>query len=186
MSLEEFGYRDELRRALTLRDLVIYGMIFMVPIAPFGVYGFVWNDAKGMVPMAYLVGLVGMVFTALSYAAMSRAFPLAGSVYTYARRGLHEAAGFLSGWLILLDYMLVPSLLYLISAVALRPLVPGRPGVGMARRIHRLQRRGQSDRDRIHGPPQPTHAGAGARDARGVPGDGDATPCTAAAKGRAA
>ncbi len=101
MSLEEFGYREELRRALTLRDLVIYGaMIFMVPIAPFGVYGFVWNDAKGMVPMAYLVGLVGMVFTALSYAAMSRAFPLAGSVYTYARRGLHEAAGFLSGWLI--------------------------------------------------------------------------------------
>ena len=127
MSLEEFGYREELRRALTLRDLVIYGMIFMVPIAPFGVYGFVWNEAKGMVPMAYLVGLVGMVFTALSYAAMSRAFPLAGSVYTYAGRGLHETAGFLSGWLILLDYMLVPSLLYLLSAVALRPLVPTVP-----------------------------------------------------------
>jgi amino acid transporter len=127
MSLEEFGYREELRRALTLRDLIIYGMIFMVPIAPFGVYGFVWNDAKGMVPLAYLVGLVGMVFTALSYAALSAAFPLAGSVYTYARRGLHEAAGFLSGWLILLDYMLVPSLLYLISAVAMRPLLPGVP-----------------------------------------------------------
>jgi amino acid transporter len=127
LSIEEFGYKDQLHRALTTRDLVIYGLIFMVPIAPYSVFGFVYNDAKGMVPLAYLVGLVGMFFTALSYAAMSRAFPLAGSVYTYAQRGLHEIAGFFSGWLILLDYILVPSLLYLFSAVALRPIFPNIP-----------------------------------------------------------
>lgn len=127
MSIEEFGYKDQLHRALTTKDLVIYGLIFMVPIAPYSVFGFVYNDAKGMVPLAYLVGLVGMFFTALSYAAMSRAFPLAGSVYTYAQRGLHDIAGFFSGWLILLDYILVPSLLYLFSAVALRPILPNVP-----------------------------------------------------------
>lgn len=127
MSLQEFGYQEQLNRTLSLRDLIIYGMIFMVPIAPFSVFGFVWNDAKGMVPLAYLIGLVGMFFTALSYAAMSQAFPLAGSVYTYAQRGLHEIAGFFSGWLILLDYILVPSLLYLFSAVALQPLFPAVP-----------------------------------------------------------
>jgi amino acid transporter len=127
MSLQEFGYKEQLSRVLTMKDLVIYGMIFMVPIAPFAVFGFVWDDAKGMVPLAYAVGLVGMFFTALSYAAMSRAFPLAGSVYTYAQRGLHEIAGFFSGWLILLDYILVPSLLYLFSAAALRPIFPGVP-----------------------------------------------------------
>jgi amino acid transporter len=127
MSLQEFGYQEQLRRVLSTKDLVIYGMIFMVPIAPFAVYGFVWQDAKGMVPLAYLLGLFGMFFTALSYAAMSRAFPLAGSVYTYAQRGLHPTAGFFSGWLILLDYLLIPSLLYLFSAVALRPILPGIP-----------------------------------------------------------
>jgi amino acid transporter len=127
LSIEEFGYKEQLHRALTTKDLVIYGLVFMVPIAPYSVYGFVYNDAKGMVPLAYLLGLVGMFFTALSYAAMSRAFPLAGSVYTYAQRGLHEIAGFFSGWLILLDYILVPSLLYLFSAVALRPVLPGVP-----------------------------------------------------------
>jgi amino acid transporter len=127
LSIEEFGYKEQLHRALTTKDLVIYGMIFMVPIAPYSVFGFVYNDAKGMVPLAYLVGLVGMFFTALSYAAMSRAFPLAGSVYTYAQRGLHEIAGFFSGWLILLAYILVPSLLYLFSAVALRPVLPSVP-----------------------------------------------------------
>jgi hypothetical protein len=63
MSLQEFGYKEQLNRALTTRDLVIYGMIFMVPIAPFAVFGFVWNEAKGMVPLAYLVGLAGMFFT---------------------------------------------------------------------------------------------------------------------------
>ena len=123
-ALDQFGYREQLDRSLTLRDLVVYGMIFMVPIAPYSVFGFVWSESKGMVPLAYLVGLVGMFFTAMSYAAMSQAFPLAGSVYTYAQRGLHEIAGFFAGWLILLDYILVPALLYLFSAVALRPLFP--------------------------------------------------------------
>jgi amino acid transporter len=127
LSIEEFGYKEQLHRALTTKDLVIYGLIFMVPIAPYSVFGFVYNDAKGMVPLAYLVGLIGMFFTALSYATLSRAFPLAGSVYTYAQRGLHEIAGFFAGWLILLDYILIPSLLYLLSAVALQPLLPGVP-----------------------------------------------------------
>jgi len=126
-TLEEFGYKQQLNRALTTRDLVIYGMIFMVPIAPYSPFGFVWIEAKGMVPLAYLIGLLGMLFTAMSYSQMSRAFPLAGSVYTYAHRGLHEVAGFFSGWLILLDYILVPALLYLFSAIALRPIFPRMP-----------------------------------------------------------
>jgi amino acid transporter len=126
-TLEQFGYKQELKRALTTKDLVVYGMIFMVPIAPFGVFGFVWNDAKGMVPLAYLLGLLGMFFTAVSYASMSRAYPMAGSVYSYVGRGLHDVAGFFSGWLILLDYILVPALLYIFSAVALRPLLPRVP-----------------------------------------------------------
>jgi amino acid transporter len=125
--IDHFGYRQQLRRVLTTGDLIIYGLIFMVPIAPFSVYGFVWNDARGMVPLAYLIGLIGMFFTATSYAAMSRAFPVAGSVYSYAQRGLSEIAGFFAGWLILLDYILIPALLYLFSAIALQPIFPDVP-----------------------------------------------------------
>lgn len=128
-SLESLGYRQELKRTLTLRDLVVYGMVLMVPISPFGVFGFVSHDARGMVPLAYLVGLVGMFFTAMSYASMSKAFPLAGSVYSYVGRGLNEVAGFFAGWLILLDYILVPALLYVFSTVALRPLLPAVPDI---------------------------------------------------------
>ncbi|HVO48085.1 MAG TPA: APC family permease [Steroidobacteraceae bacterium] len=122
-----FGYRQELHRTLTTADLVVYGLVFMVPIAPYAVFGFIWHDSKGMVPLAYLVGLIGMLFTACSYATMAQAFPLAGSVYSYVQRGLHEVAGFFSGWLILLDYILIPALLYIISAIALQQFVPGVP-----------------------------------------------------------
>lgn len=72
MSVEQFGYKQELHRALTFRDLLVYGMIFMVPIAPFGVFGYVWDGAQGMVALAYLIGMVAMFFTAMSYWSMSR------------------------------------------------------------------------------------------------------------------
>lgn len=60
------GYRQELDRALGLRHLLVYGVVFMAPIAPMGVYGFVARQSEGMVPLVYLVGVVAMLFTALS------------------------------------------------------------------------------------------------------------------------
>ena len=130
MEIEEFGYKQELKRSLTLTDLVVYGMIFMIPIAPFGVYGYVNAEAPGMVPLAYIIGMVAMVFTALSYGSMARAFPVAGSVYSYAQRGLNQHVGFIAGWLMLLDYLLIPPLLYVYAAMALNHLYPDIPKVG--------------------------------------------------------
>jgi amino acid transporter len=125
--LEQFGYRQELSRSLSFADLLIYGLIFMVPIAPFGIFGSVYNGSGGMVALAYVVGMVAMMFTALSYAQMVRAFPMAGSVYSYAGRGIAPPVGFLAGWVILLDYVLVPGLLYLVASVAMHSLVPALP-----------------------------------------------------------
>jgi amino acid transporter len=71
--------------------------------------------------------MVAMMFTALSYAQMSQAFPMAGSVYTYAGRGIAPPVGFLAGWMILLDYVLVPGLLYLIAAIAMNSLISSIP-----------------------------------------------------------
>ncbi|MHC8411890.1 APC family permease [Pseudomonas sp. Hz4] len=130
MELEEFGYKQELKRSLSLTDLVVYGMIFMIPIAPFGVYGYVNAEAPGLVPLAYIIGMVAMLFTALSYGSMAQAFPIAGSVYSYAQRGLNQHVGFIAGWLMLLDYLLIPPLLYVYAAMALNHLYPDIPKVG--------------------------------------------------------
>jgi amino acid transporter len=91
--VEAFGYRQELKRSLSFVDLLVYGLIFMVPIAPFGIFGSVFQASGGMVVLAYLIGALGMAFTAASYAQMSRAFPVAGSVYTYAGRGIAQPVG---------------------------------------------------------------------------------------------
>ena len=125
--VEAFGYRQELKRSLGLFDLLIYGLVFIVPTAPFPVFGIVFNASKGMVPLVYAVGLVAMVFTAWSYMTMSLAFPVAGSVYAYASRSLGEVAGFFAGWGILLDYLLTPTLIYVVCAIAVHTVVPGVP-----------------------------------------------------------
>jgi len=125
--LAAFGYRQELNRTLSTTDLIVYGLVFMVPIAPWAIFGVVYNEARGMVPLVYLIGLVAMIFTALSYAQMSKAFPIAGSVYSYVGRGLHPVLGFFAGWTILLDYLLVPTLLYVFAAESMAGIFPGVP-----------------------------------------------------------
>jgi amino acid transporter len=80
-----------------------------------------------MVPLVYLIGLVAMVFTAMAYAQMAKSFPLAGSVFSYVGRGIHPGVGFFAGWAILLDYLLVPTLLYVFAAESMIGLFPGTP-----------------------------------------------------------
>jgi amino acid transporter len=125
--VEAFGYRQELKRSLSFSDLLVYGLVFMVPIAPFGIFGGVFQASGGMIALAYAVGMLAMAFTAASYSQMSRAFPMAGSVYTYAGRGIAQPVGFIAGWMILLDYVLVPGLLYLIASIAMNSIVTSVP-----------------------------------------------------------
>jgi amino acid transporter len=125
--LESFGYKQELKRTLSPFDLLVYGLVFIVPIAPWSSFGFVFNASHGMVPLVYAVGLVAMLFTARSYVVMSAAFPVAGSVYAYAGRGIGVSAGFLAGWALLLDYLLLPTLIYVICAVSIHAVIPAAP-----------------------------------------------------------
>lgn len=123
--LEAYGYKQELKRSVSTMDLLIYGLIFMVPIAPWAIFGVVYNAAGGMVPLVYLIGLIAMIFTALAYQQMAKSIPLAGSVFSYVGRGIHPTAGFFAGWAILLDYLLVPTLLYVFAAESMIGIFPG-------------------------------------------------------------
>jgi amino acid transporter len=125
--LESFGYAQQLQRSVSTFDLLVYGLVFMVPIAPWAIFGTVYNSAAGMVPLVYAIGLVAMVFTALAYSEMAKSFPLAGSVFSYVGRGIHPGAGFFAGWAILLDYLLVPTLLYVFAAESMIGLFPDSP-----------------------------------------------------------
>jgi amino acid transporter len=113
-----------LRRTLGFRDLVVYGLLFIAPMAPVGVFGTLDAKSHGAVALVYLVATVAMAFTAFSYAQMVRVAPLAGSVFTYARKGLGEGPGFIAGWMAMLDYLLIPAVAYLFSGIAMEALVP--------------------------------------------------------------
>mgnify|MGYP000709570612 CR=1 FL=1 len=126
-NIEQFGYKQELRRGMGLWDVVLYGVLFMVIIAPQSIFGTIQQNSHGMTPLVYIIGFVAILFTAMSYMRMSKRFPIAGSVYSYVQRGINPHVGFMAGWLILLDYVLVPSLLIVMVMNWGVALVPGSP-----------------------------------------------------------
>lgn len=118
---------DDFKRTLSIFDMVIYGLIFMVPIAPFSIYGGVANASNGMASMAYLIAFVAMFFTVLSFGIMIKTFPSSGSIYTYASKSLGSAIGFIAGWLMLLQYLISPDMVFIIAAEPLHQYVPAMP-----------------------------------------------------------
>jgi len=120
-------HEGHLKRALGLPSLVLFGLVYMVPLTVFTTYGIVTETSGGRLPLAYIVTLITMVFTALSYARMSAAIPVAGSAYTYTQRTFGAPAGFLAGWSLLLDYLFLPMLNYLVIGLYLNAAVPALP-----------------------------------------------------------
>ncbi len=118
---------SHLKRALGFWHLWVYGVAFMVPIAPVVIYGVVVQTSGGHVAMTYLLAMVAMLFTAFSYGDMAGEFPEAGSTYAYTRHGLNPHLGMLAGWTILLDYVLMPALSYVVIAVFGSQLLPAVP-----------------------------------------------------------
>jgi amino acid transporter len=115
----------KLERSLRYWDLVLYGLAYIAPFAPLSTLGFVWNESNGLIVLAYVLGAVCMYFTAQSYATLTETLPTAGSVYGFARHSLGVFPGFIAGWMILLDYLLIPAFVYVLIAVALESLLPG-------------------------------------------------------------
>ncbi|KQT05150.1 amino acid transporter [Rhizobium sp. Leaf391] len=126
-TLESLGYHQELKRTMSLADVAIYGLIYMVPMAPVAVFGFTSNFSSGMTALVYLVAAIAMLFSALCYKEMAKRYPVAGSVYSYVRFGINSYVGYLAGWAILLDYLLLPALLSVFAASAMTGLWPDVP-----------------------------------------------------------
>jgi amino acid transporter len=121
---EAGGAGAGLQGRLGFWHLVGYGLALIAPTAPLNTLGVVWGKAHGLIALSYLLGGLCMAFTATSYAVMVREVRSAGSLYGFARAALGPFAGFMGGWMILLDYLMIPSLVYVIMAVALGQLMP--------------------------------------------------------------
>jgi len=108
-------------------DLVVYGLTYVSPIGPWSTWGYASAISGGAAATAYGLGALALLFTAVSYAQMSLAVSDGGSAYAYARASMGRTAGFMAGWMILLDYLLLPALMYVFFALSMTSLVPNVP-----------------------------------------------------------
>ncbi|HTV63261.1 MAG TPA: APC family permease [Verrucomicrobiae bacterium] len=113
-----------LKRALGLSALIIYGIILIQPTAPMPLFGAAAVAGKGHVVTAILIGMVAMLFTAISYGRMANAYPNAGSAYAYVSREIHPALGYFVGWSIIFDYVMNPIICVIWIAGAAMTFLP--------------------------------------------------------------
>ena len=106
---------------------MLFGLVYIVPLTVFTTYGIVTQTTGGRLPVAYIVTLFAMAFTALSYARMVVAFPVAGSAYTYTQKTFGAPLGFLIGWSLLLDYLFLPMINYLVIGIYMEAAFPAVP-----------------------------------------------------------
>jgi putrescine importer len=112
---------------LGLWALTMFGIAFVGPTAPFTMHGLGSLKSQGHFALVYLVAMIAMSFTALSYGRMAAAFPEAGSTYAYAAKTLHPVVGYFGGWVMILDYIMLPLISFIIVGATAHALVPRVP-----------------------------------------------------------
>jgi amino acid transporter len=116
-----------LKPVLGLAALTLFGVAFVGPIAPYLMFGLGSAKSNGHLTLVYLIATIAMSFTAVSFGRMANAYPSAGSTYTYASRELHPVAGYFAGWVMVLDYVLLPAVCVLLLSLNAHALVPQVP-----------------------------------------------------------
>lgn len=117
----------QLKRVLGLWDLIFYGVVLIQPIAAIGLFGIASVVSRGHMVTTLLIAMSGMMLTALSYGRMASLFPSAGSAYTYVGKGLNIHLGFMAGWVMFLDYLIIPVINTVYGALTLNRLIPAVP-----------------------------------------------------------
>ena len=116
-----------LKRALTLWDLVLYGVIVLQPTAPMAIYGVINARGRGHIVTTILIALIAMLFTAIAYGRMAQAYPSARSAFTYVGQEINPALGYITGWSMVMDYMLNPLICMIWCSEASMRFAPGVP-----------------------------------------------------------
>ena len=170
-SIEQFGYRQELKRSLSFTDLL--------DLRPdlHGADRAVRHLRRRLTapPAAWSRSRTSSAWSRwCSPRCRTRRWPGPSrwpARSTPTRAGASRApVGFLAGWVILLDYVLVPGLLYLVASVG-HALVRARgAGVGVAGRLRAAQHRRELPRHPDDRADHPDHAGRRAHRAGDLPG----------------
>ena len=114
----------KLQKTLGLWHIIIIGLAYIQPMTLFDTFGLVSEESHGHVPTSYIVALVAILLTSISYGHMIRRYPSSGSAYTYAQKSIHPNVGFMVGWSSWLDYLLSPMVNIILAVIYLEALFP--------------------------------------------------------------
>lgn len=121
-----------LRRTLRFHDLLLYGIVLIQPTAPMPSFGVIYDKAHGHVVTAILLAMVAMLFTSISYGRMARVYPHGGSAFLYVGKELHPSLGYITGWCLVMDYVLNPLICTIWCSKAVMNFLPGVPYFAVA------------------------------------------------------
>jgi amino acid transporter len=121
-----------LKRSLRFWDLVLYGIILIQPTAPMPVFGVIYKESRGHVVTAILLAMVAMLLTSFSYGRMAKAYPHGGSAFLYVGKEIHASFGYMTGWCLVMDYILNPLICTIWCSKAAMNFVPGVPYIAFA------------------------------------------------------
>jgi putrescine importer len=113
-----------LSQHLTPFSVALFGLSYICPTVIFSTFGVLARATQGATASAYLIATIAILFTAVSYGRMAARWPQSGSAYTYVSRATNDTAGFIAGWLLILDYFLVPMVICLFTAKAFEIVLP--------------------------------------------------------------
>ena len=124
---EEAQRPRTMKRELGLPALVLYGLTSMGVLSVVSVYGPASAISDGHLPAAYVAAIIIMLFTAHSYGRMASHVPITGGAYAYVTRGFGSVTGFLTGWVMMLDYLFLPMVNFLLFGLYFNSLFGGVP-----------------------------------------------------------
>jgi len=93
-----------LKRVLTVRDLVFFGIAAIIGAGSFSsLGGAVFNGGPGVVVL-FVITAIACAFTAFCYSEFASRIPIAGSAYTYAYASFGELFAWIIGWALIMEY----------------------------------------------------------------------------------
>ena len=119
--LAEFGYSQELRRTLGGFSAFAAGFSFVsILTTVFQLFGFGYSFGGTLFFWTWPIVIVGQLMVALNFAELAARFPLAGSVYQWAKQLTPGFGGWVAGWMMLLGCVVALAA----AAIALQIVLP--------------------------------------------------------------
>lgn len=100
--------QGELKKSIGFWPLVFFGLLAMGPGGGMTYFPLLQPMSNGYCYLSFLIAACIMILSVFSYQKMVQEFDGAGGAYIYTSKGINSKIGFVIGWVLMIDYAVVP------------------------------------------------------------------------------